>query len=114
MKDDTSTLAARAALAKPIIDHVAGQVGIAREALIGRKRGVLSTYRKITWYLLRKHTVLSLQDIGGLFDGRDHTTVLYGDQDITRAMIATDNPVQHMATQLEDSYLAKLTHSPHE
>lgn len=33
--------------------------------------------RKIAAYLVRKHTILSLKEIGSLFGRRDHTTVIY-------------------------------------
>lgn len=35
------------------------------------------TARQVAMYLVKKHTVLSLKDIGTLFGNRDHTTVIH-------------------------------------
>ena len=39
-------------------------------------------------YLIRELTTLSLDDIGQLFGGRDHTTVMHGCDKITASMNA--------------------------
>ncbi len=40
--------------------------------------------RQISMYLARKHTNMSLLEIGGFFGGRDHTTVLHGIDKISK------------------------------
>lgn len=55
-----------------------------------RKRTAAIAYaRQVGMYLARRVTRLSLEEIGGYFGGRDHSTVLYAIQKITR-MIKTD------------------------
>lgn len=48
------------------------------EDLCGRSRKSRhSTPRKVLGYLLRENTRLTLQDIGDMLGGRDHTTVMF-------------------------------------
>jgi chromosomal replication initiator protein len=55
-----------------------------------RKRTAAIAYaRQVGMYLARRVTRLSLEEIGGYFGGRDHSTVLYAIQKITR-MLKTD------------------------
>jgi chromosomal replication initiator protein len=42
--------------------------------------------RQIAMYLLREETALSLNDIGGLLGGRDHTTVMHGCEKVAGAL----------------------------
>ena len=50
-----------------------------------RKRTAAIAYaRQVGMYLARRVTRLSLEEIGGYFGGRDHSTVLYAIQKITR------------------------------
>jgi chromosomal replication initiator protein len=61
-----------------IFNTVAEGFGIKAEALIGRRRTAsIVLPRQVAMYLLRQLTELSLVEIGGLFGGRDHTTVMY-------------------------------------
>lgn len=55
--------------------------------------------RHITMYALREHTDLSLPTIGGLFDGRDHTSVLHAVNKITEKM-QTDNGIHSQVLKL--------------
>ena len=59
----------------------------------------LVTARHITMYALREHTDLSLPIIGGLFDGRDHTSVLHAVNKITEKM-QTDNTIHSQVLHL--------------
>ncbi len=53
-------------------------MNVSWDELVGRSRRVkYSQPRKILAYLLRQNTMLTLQDIGDLIGGRDHSTVLY-------------------------------------
>ena len=42
--------------------------------------------RQICMYIAKRMTSLSLQEIGGYFGGRDHTTVLYASDKISKEM----------------------------
>ena len=61
-----------------IIQSVARYYDTEPEAVTGQGRyKKVSTARKVAIYLIRELTGLSLDDIGQLFSGRDHTTVMY-------------------------------------
>lgn len=53
--------------------------------------------RQICMYVAKKHTPLSLQEIGGYFGGRDHTTVIYAIDKITKAMKNNEQLYQNVS-----------------
>ncbi|MFG0320239.1 MAG: chromosomal replication initiator protein DnaA [Planctomycetota bacterium JB042] len=61
--------------------------------------------RQVCMYLARKTTGLSLGEIGGYFGGRDHTTVLYAEDKITK-LVANDphkrDVIQHLLNQIKE------------
>jgi chromosomal replication initiator protein len=61
-----------------IIVAVADAFGVRPDALWGRRRthSVVQP-RQVAMYLLRQFTELSLAEVGAMFGGRDHTTVIY-------------------------------------
>lgn len=62
-----------------IVEKVARHFGLEVTQLKGRsRRRDVSRPRQIAMYLVREETDASLPQIGGLLDGRDHSTVLYG------------------------------------
>jgi len=66
-----------------ILRVVTEHFGVRLSDLQSRKRTAAIAYpRQIGMYLARKITRLSLEEIGGFFGGRDHSTVLYGVQKI--------------------------------
>ena len=72
-----------------IIHVVCDHFSISRDDLVGSKRNKELVYpRHITMYLMRNMTNTSLEQIGAILGGRDHTTVLHG---INK--ISTDEPV---------------------
>jgi chromosomal replication initiator protein len=74
-----------------IVALVAEQFGIKAEALFGQRRTrSVALPRQVAMYLLRQLTELSLVDIGRVFGGRDHSTVIYACEKVG-AMVATDN-----------------------
>jgi chromosomal replication initiator protein len=80
---------------QPSIEDIMGVVterfGVKLADLQSRKRTSLIVYpRQIGMYLARRITRMSLEEIGGYFGGRDHSTVLYAVQKITR--MATEDP----------------------
>lgn len=73
-----------------IIAVVAEQFGVRPEALCGQRRTrTIAMPRQVAMYLTRQLTDLSLVEIGRLFGGRDHTTVLYACEKVA-GMIAAD------------------------
>ncbi len=66
-----------------ILRVVTEHFGVRLSDLQSRKRTAAIAYpRQVGMYLARKITRLSLEEIGGFFGGRDHSTVLYGVQKI--------------------------------
>jgi chromosomal replication initiator protein len=64
--------------ARNIIDIVLTHYGIEeRDLLSAKKVRTVVRARQVGMYLARQLTPLSLTQIGTLFGGRDHTTVLY-------------------------------------
>jgi chromosomal replication initiator protein len=61
-----------------ILSAVSERFGVKVEAIMGQRRTqVVALPRQVAMYLLRQLTDLSLVEIGRVFGGRDHTTVLY-------------------------------------
>ncbi|QDP55145.1 MAG: putative bacterial DnaA helix-turn-helix protein [Prokaryotic dsDNA virus sp.] len=64
--------------APSIARAVAETMSVTWDDLVGRSRQArYSQPRKVLAYLLRKNTLLTLQDVGDMLGGRDHSTVLY-------------------------------------
>lgn len=61
-----------------IIDVVCDHYGVALRELQSKKRTKsIAEPRQVSMWLMRKRTRYSLQEIGGYFGGRDHTTVMH-------------------------------------
>jgi chromosomal replication initiator protein len=66
-----------------IIQLVSTHFGIKVSEILGRKRSrSIALPRQVAMYLTRKLTPLSLEEIGGHFGGRDHSTVLHAERSI--------------------------------
>ena len=81
--------AAAAAPVSPgrILAATAEAFGVSISDLEGpRRHQPLARARQIAMYIVREMTDLSLPKIGGLFGGRDHTTVLHGINTVSRLM----------------------------
>ena len=66
----------------------------------GRRRSKSIAFpRQVCMYLARMHTQHSLQEIGGFFGGRDHTTVLYATEKIQR-LLESDHELRTTIDQL--------------
>ncbi|NRA95710.1 MAG: chromosomal replication initiator protein DnaA [Planctomycetes bacterium] len=89
------------------IDHIAQAVTrhfeVKLAELQSKKRTqAVAVPRQICMFLARRLTGLSLEEIGGFFGGRDHSTVLYGVDRITarsRDDVALRDTVEQLATQ---------------
>jgi len=73
-----------------IVALVSEQFGVKVEALFGQRRTrSVAMPRQVAMYLMRQLTELSLADIGRIFGGRDHSTVIYACEKVG-AMVTTD------------------------
>ena len=72
-----------------IIQVVTEHFGVKLSDLQSKKRTASVTYpRQIAMFLARRITRHSLEEIGGFFGGRDHSTVLYAVDKISNLMVA--------------------------
>jgi chromosomal replication initiator protein len=70
-----------------ILEVVARRFNVKVSELQGKRRAKVVTHpRHICMYLARQLTDQSLEEIGGYFGGRDHTTVLHASRAITQAV----------------------------
>lgn len=68
-----------------IIEEVAKCFNVEQEDIRGHGRSKSIVFaRQVAMYLLRKYTKLSLVEIGKEFSGKDHTTAMYGIQQIEK------------------------------
>jgi chromosomal replication initiator protein len=65
-----------------------------------RRHKSIAFPRQVCMYLARRHTRYSLEEIGGYFGGRDHTTVLHAVRTITRDC-SDDREVARQLSHLE-------------
>ena len=63
------------------------------------RREIYSKPRQIAMYLVRELTSMSLNDIGLVFGGKDHTTVMHADRKI-RKLMAEKHAVYNQVTEL--------------
>jgi len=85
-----------------ILDVVTTELKISLADLQGTsRRREISTARQIAMYLMRQHTSLSLPRIGDVLGGKDHTTVIYGCDKITK-LAKQDRKLNQTLTQLSD------------
>jgi chromosomal replication initiator protein len=68
--------------------------------LLSKKRHKSVTIpRQVGMWIARKHTRFSLEEIGGYFGGRDHTTVMHAIKAVDKKRLA-DDAFDHDITQL--------------
>jgi chromosomal replication initiator protein len=98
---DVITQPSREVTVPQIIDAVVRRYGVKVSDLQGKKRQQsISLPRQVSMYLARRMTNLSLEEIGGYFGGRDHTTVLHAERKIDD-MLRTDSALQAALETLE-------------
>jgi chromosomal replication initiator protein len=84
-----------------VVDSVCKHFGVRLADLQGRKRTQsIALPRQTAMFLARKLTTLSLEEIGGHFGGRDHSTVLYA-VERTRERIEQDRSFAQLVVDLE-------------
>lgn len=83
-----------------IIAQTAAYYGVTVEDLAGPSRThAIVMARQIAMYLCREMTDLSLPKIGGLFGGRDHTTVMHSERKV-RQLLSERRSVFNQVTEL--------------
>jgi len=84
-----------------IIRLVTQHFGVRAADLQSKKRSrSVVLPRQICMHLARECTLLSLEEIGGYFGGRDHSTVLHADEKI-RAQMLTDPSLAELVAKLK-------------
>ena len=74
-----------------VIEVVANYYGLKPTAIKSPKRDrPISRPRQIIMYLCKTELGLTLEDVGGLLGGRDHTTIMHGVEAITRELSVND------------------------
>lgn len=94
---------------QPTMDDIIGVVTRAFSVKLSelqskRRTNAVAYPRQIAMYLARKITRHSLEEVGGFFGGRDHSTVLYGVDKIERLMLEdadTRRSVEGLLAELE-------------
>jgi chromosomal replication initiator protein len=82
-----------------IQNHVADHFKIRKIDLKSQKRKrSLSVPRQLAMYLVRKHTKASFPEIGSLFGGKDHSTVLYAVKKIKQDLLQSPDLLAHIET----------------
>ena len=84
-----------------IINIVADYYSLTPEQLVGKSRtGQLVLARHIAMYIIRKDLDISLEKIGEMFGGRDHTTVINAISHVDKELI-TDAQLKHAIDELQ-------------
>ncbi|MCA9305537.1 MAG: chromosomal replication initiator protein DnaA [Phycisphaerales bacterium] len=68
-----------------------------------RRQKSIAFPRQVAMYLLRQHTRFSLEEIGGYFGGRDHTTVMHAVRTIARKR-TEDETLDHFIESVEQRF----------
>lgn len=104
---DTETPEQKRITIQQILDIVTKYYNVRPADLQGKKRHKSIAFpRQVCMFLARRHTRYSLEEIGGYFGGRDHTTVLHAVRTVD-ASSKGDRDVANQLAQLE----SQLTNS---
>ena len=88
------------AVAERVITTVANRYGVSAEDIKGTRRSKeIVVPRQIAVYVVNHVTNLTLKNIGGIFGGKDHSTVLYSIQSVTDQM-KKDISFEHEVTDI--------------
>ena len=90
-----------------IVDTVTTYYGVKLSDLLSRRRHrSIVLPRHVCMWLARKHTRFSLEEIGGYFGGRDHTTVIHAVDSIDQKC-SLDTTVAHDVGTVEQQVLSR-------
>jgi chromosomal replication initiator protein len=98
---DSGSTEQRRVTVQQIFEAVTKYYNVKQADLQGKKRHKSIAFpRQVCMYLARKHTRYSLEEIGGYFGGRDHTTVLHAVRTVDGDM-KEDREVANQLAHLE-------------
>jgi chromosomal replication initiator protein len=98
---DSATPDQRRITIQQIFDAVTKYYGVRLSDLQGKRRHKSIAFpRQVCMFLARRHTRYSLEEIGGYFGGRDHTTVLHAVRTVDGDM-KEDPEVAKQVTHIE-------------
>jgi chromosomal replication initiator protein len=101
---DSATAEQKRITIQQIFDAVTKYYSVKQSDLQGKRRHKSIAFpRQVCMFLARRHTRYSLEEIGGYFGGRDHTTVLHAVRTVDGDMKADpeiDRQVTHIETQV--------------
>ena len=104
---DASARGSNAPSLQSIIDSVTRFYDVKLTDLLSKRRHKsIAMPRQVCMYLARKHTRFSLEEIGGYFGGRDHTTVMHAVRTI-EAKSGLDGKLQAEVTRIEQDLLQR-------
>ncbi len=100
---ETTTPEQRRVTFQQIFDVVTSYYNVRLSDLQSKKRHKSIAFpRQVCMYLARKYTRYSLEEIGGHFGGRDHTTVLHAVRTVD-GDIKEDSEIANQITQIENN-----------
>jgi chromosomal replication initiator protein len=103
--DNSMTSAAKLPTIQDIVDTVTGYYSLRLSDLLSKRRHKsIALPRQICMWLARRHTRYSLQEIGGYFGGRDHTTVMHAVSAV-KIKRERDPSIDHDVSALEQRLL---------
>src|SRR2546421_12402612 len=98
---DTAPAAQRRITIQNILDVVTKYYNVRLSDLQSKKRHKSIAFpRQVCMFLARRHTRYSLEEIGGYFGGRDHTTVLHAVRTVD-GDVKSDREIAEQLTQIE-------------
>jgi chromosomal replication initiator protein len=99
---ETATAEQKRITIQQIFDAVTKYYNVKMSDLQSKKRHKSVAFpRQVCMYLARRHTRYSLEEIGGYFGGRDHTTVLHAERKIG-GDVNNDREIARQLTSLEN------------
>ncbi len=91
---------------KKVLETVCQYFNLNQKELIGsRRQKELVLPRHITMFILSEHLNLTVEKIGQVLGGRDHTTVMHG-RDKIKKMVNQDREVQRMLIEIKQKLMA--------
>jgi len=104
---ESATRSGNAPSLQAIIESVTRFYDVKLTDLLSKKRHKsIAMPRQVCMYLARKHTRFSLEEIGGYFGGRDHTTVMHAVRTIEKK-VDTDGKLQAEVDRIEQDLLQR-------